>query len=451
MNSDTVAEFTDQIAGEVILPDHAAYNDLRNVFVRSGTPAMIVQVKSNNDIAQAVQYAVDYQLTLSVRSGGHGLTGMATNQGGLVIDLSHLNTIEVIDPDQHLVRIGAGAKWGDVAKTLGNHGLALSSGDTNSVGVGGLTLGGGIGWLVRKYGLSIDSMVGAEIVTADGRTLRVSADEHPDLFWALRGGGGNFGVVTSFDFRAQPLKTIVGGMVIYDIADAKSVLSKWTKVMRSAPDELNSTFVIFSGFGPEFPPQIFVYVCYAGEDDHVANAAIQPLLELGEVKHQDVRRKPYHEMLEDAAPPPNMQSVSESGLVKTIDEHMIEALAANFGKPGTPFIQIRSLGGAVARVKPDATAFAYRDYEAIFWMTAIMPGDIPREQANRVRQDYWQHLKSFVTGAYINFLSEADAASVMRAYPADTYARLANVKATYDPGNVFNQNHNIKPKIGTPT
>jgi FAD/FMN-containing dehydrogenase len=450
LDNSTLTEFTNHIAGDVVLPEHATYNDLRNAFVRPGSPAVIVQVRSTDDIAKAIQFAVDHQLKLSVRSGGHGFSGHATNTGGLVIDLAHYNSVEVIDSEQHLVRIGAGAKWGDVAKQLAEHGLALSSGDTNSVGVGGLTLGGGIGWLVRKHGLTIDSLVRAEIITADGQTLSVSEKEHPDLFWAIRGGGGNFGVVTSFDFRTQPVKTVVGGMAIYGIDETKSALTKWAEVMRNAPEELNSTFILFSGFGPDFPPQNFVYICYVGDDDEKANAAIQPLLQLGEVKHQDIKRKPYYEMIEDAAPPPNMQPVSESGFVKTLGSDVIDAIASNFGKAGTPFIQVRSLGGAVARVSHDATAFAHRDYEAVVWMTAMLPGDIPREDANRVRLDYWQHIRSFVKGAYINFLSEVDNDAVSTAYPAETYARLADIKATYDPNNVFNQNHNVKPKVAEP-
>ncbi|HET9980974.1 MAG TPA: FAD-binding oxidoreductase, partial [Ktedonobacterales bacterium] len=271
------------IAGEVIAPSSPAYDERRRIFNGVGSPAVIVRVQNNDDIATAIRFARERRLALSVRGGGHGWSGLATNTGGLVIDLTLLNTVRVLDQERRLVRIGAGARWGDVARALAAHELAISSGDTNQVGVGGLTLGGGIGWMARAYGLTIDSLVAAELVTADGRTLRVSAQEHPELFWAIRGGGGNFGVVTSFDFHAQPVREIVGGSVIYDPAEAESVLAAWTASMREAPEELNSTIVLFPGFGPQAPAQIRVLLCYAGGDEVRANEAIQPLLRLGAV------------------------------------------------------------------------------------------------------------------------------------------------------------------------
>lgn len=445
MDKQTFAAFTSRIAGEVILPDSPAYDNLRSVYNQAGSPAMIVQPKSADDIAEAIRFAVDNQLTLAVRSGGHGLNGLATNNGGLVIDLSHFNRVEVVDSARHVVRIGAGAKWGDAAAALADHGLAISSGDTTTVGVGGLTLGGGIGWLVRKYGLTIDNLEAAEIVTADGHKLRVSAEAHPDLFWAIRGGGGNFGVVTSFDFRAHPVKSVVGGNVVYPTSELESALKQWAQYMRTAPEELNSTFIVFPGFGPQVPAQLFVLFCYGGDDEAAANSAIQPLLELGTAQSQEIQPKPYYKMLEDPAPPPGVKAVSESGFVKTLSDDVIAAIAANFGRPGTPILQIRSLGGAMARISPEATAFAHRDFEVVFWAAALVPVDTAPEQAQQRIQGAWQSLKPFVGGSYTNFLSDVSESSVTTAYPPATYARLASIKAAYDPDNVFNQNYNIKP------
>src|SRR5829696_6935161 len=205
MNPQMLAELNDHIVGEVVLPGSPTYDELRKVFNHAGSPAVIIRGQSTDDLVAALRFAREFHLPVSVHSGGHGLSGLATNNGGLVLDLTHFNKVELLDPERGLVRIGAGARWGEVAKALAAHGLTISSGDTNQVGVGGLTLGGGIGWMVRKFGLTIDSLQAAEIVTADGRTLRVSENEHPDLFWALRGGGGNFGVVTSFEFEAHPV------------------------------------------------------------------------------------------------------------------------------------------------------------------------------------------------------------------------------------------------------
>ncbi|HEV2236941.1 MAG TPA: FAD-binding protein, partial [Ktedonobacterales bacterium] len=344
------------------------------------------------------------------------------------------------------VRIGAGARWGDVAQALAPHGLAISSGDTKQVGVGGLTLGGGIGWMVRKDGLTIDCLVAADVITADGRTLHVSAQEHPDLFWAIRGGGGNFGIVTSFDFHAQPCGEIVGGLVTYDMAEAENVLSAWANFMREAPDELSSTVVLFPGFGPQLPPQIRVLLCYAGDDVATANAAISPFLHLSAAQSQDIQRKPYHAMLEDAvSPPPSLRMVFQDGFHKTLSPEAIATLAANYGHAGQPVAQIRALGGAVARVSPEATAFAHRGNEALVVVPVVVPREASDEQAQPTRQAAWQPLAPLVDGTYINFLSDASEAAVASAYPSATYARLAHIKATYDPDNLFNQTQNIKP------
>ena len=446
MDSHTLAEFTHHIAGEVVVPDSPAYDDLRNVFNRAGSPAVIVRGHSNDDIVTALRFAREQQLTVSVRSGGHGLSGLATNNGGLVLDLTPFNKVELLDPERSLVRIGAGARWGEVAKALAAHNLAISSGDTNQVGVGGLTLGGGIGWMVRTHGLTIDSLQAAEIITADGRMLRVSANAHPDLFWAIRGGGGNFGIVTSFDFYAYPCKAIVGGSVVYDAAEVETVLPAWASAMRQAPEELNSTIVLFSGFGPQMPPQVMVLLCYAGDDEATANEAIKPLLHLAIVQAQDIQKKPYYAMLEDAVPPPpSLRAANHNGFLKTLSNKALAIMATNYGKPGTPILQIRGLGGAMARVSQEATAFAHREHEALATGVAFTPSNAPEEQAQHIRQAAWRPLEPVTSGAYVNFLSDASQASVAAAYPSATYARLASIKTSYDPDNVFNQNQNIKP------
>lgn len=442
MDSQIAAELNHRIAGEVVMPASPSYDELRNVFNQAGSPAVIVRAQNNGDIVTALRFAREHQFMLSVRSGGHGLSGQATNNGGLVLDLTYLNAVEILDPKQRLVRIGTGARWGEVAKALATHGLAISSGDTSQVGVGGLTLGGGIGWMVRTYGLTIDSLHAAELITADGRILRVSAEQHPDLFWAIRGGGGNFGVVTSFDFYAQPCKAIIGGSVNYDVAEAESVLTAWTGAMREAPKKLNSTIVLFSGFGSQVPPRISVLLCYVGDDETAARAAIEPLLHLGMMQAQDIQKKPYYAMLENAMPlPPPIKMVGQNGFLKILSQEAIAVLAANYGKPGKPIAEIRRLGGAMARVSPQATAFAHRESEALVNIATFAP----EEQAHHIRQEALSPLAPLCSGAYVNFLSDASQTSVAAAYPGETYARLASVKATYDPDNAFNQNQNIKP------
>jgi FAD/FMN-containing dehydrogenase len=446
MDAQTIIEFRDHIAGDILTSDSAEYEKLSHVFNRSGSPVVIVRPQSDEDIATALRFAREQRLVISIRSGGRLLTAQATNDRGLVIDMAHFTTVTLLDPAQRLVRIGAGAHWGDVAKALAPYDLAISSGDTKQVGVGGLTLGGGIGWTLRTHGLTIDSLRAAELITADGRVLRVSAEEHPDLFWAIRGGGGNFGVVTSFDFEAQPCKGIVGGMVTYDTAEAKSVLAGWVSAMREAPDELNSTLVLFSGFGPQAPPHVMVLLCYVGDDETVARAAIGPFLRLGAVQSEDIRKKPYAAMLEDAVVlPPTVRLANHNGFVKSVSADVIEVLATQYGQAGAPIAQVRRLGGATARVSPEATAFAHRENEALIVVPTFAPADAPAEQVQQIRQAAWRPLEPYGNGANGNFLSDASAASVAAAYPGATYARLARIKAVYDPENLFHQNLNIPP------
>jgi FAD/FMN-containing dehydrogenase len=446
MNPHLFAELNHRIAGEVVVPGSPTYDQLRKVFNHAGSPAVIVRGQSTDDLVTALRFAREYHLPLSVRSGGHGLSGLATNNAGLLLDLTRFNKVELLDPERHLVRIGAGARWGEVAKALATYDLAVSSGDTNQVGVGGLTLGGGIGWMVRTYGLTIDSLQAAELITADGRTLQVSASAHPDLFWAIRGGGGNFGVVTWFDFYAHPCISIVGGEVVYDVAEVESVLTGWASAMRAAPEQLNSTIVLFSGFGPQAPARIRVLLCYAGDDEAAASVAIKPLLQLGSVQSQDIQTKPYYAMLEDAvAPPPSLKLVGHNGFLKSLSTEALSVIAANYGKPGQPIAQIRSLGGAMARVSSQATAFAHRESEALVIVPAFAPANAPEEQADQIRRAAWRPLEAWSSGAFINFLSDASEASVAEAYPSATYARLASIKASYDPDNVFKMNQTIKP------
>lgn len=447
--SQRVAEFNKRIAGEVVVPASPSYDELRNVFNQAGSPAVIVRAQSNDDIVTALRFAREHQLTLSVRSGGHGLNGKATNDSGLVLDLTSLNVVEILDQKQRLVRIGTGARWGEVAKALATHGLAISSGDTSQVGVGGLTLGGGVGWMVRTYGLTIDSLLAAELITADGRILRVSAEEHPDLFWAIRGGGGNFGVVTSFDFRAQPHPMVVGGEAVYDMAEVETVLAAWASSMREAPEQLNSTIVLFPGFSPQDVPQIVVRLCYAGDDEAVANKSIAPFLQLGTIKGQNIQKKPYYMMLENVALPPGHRMIGQNGFLKILSQEALGVIAANYGKVGLSMIEMRRLGGAMARVSPQATAFAHRENEVLAATAAFVPANVSEEQAHAMTRAAWRPLDSYSRGAYLNFLTDASESNVAEIYPSTTYARLASIKAIYDPDNVFNQNQNIKPATKT--
>ncbi len=428
---------------EALRPGDDDYDAAARVFLAHGRPALVVRPRDPTQVAAALTYARRHDLVVSVRSGGHSMAGHGTNTDGMVVDLGHLDDVEVLDAKRRLVRVGAGATWGRVAETLDPRGWALTAGDTAGVGVGGLTLGGGIGWLVRRHGLAIDNLVGARVVTADGRLLTTSAHEHPDLFWALRGGGGNFGVVVDFDFVAQPVGTVHFGSVVYRLDDPAILLRRWRDAMRAAPDELSSTLVLMPRT-PHAPPTAMVLLCYAGTTMSDADAAIEPLLGLGTVAQASIAERRYGEILEDAEVPPGLRLVSRNTLVPTLDADTIAAVAGLHAAPGPRMIATRSLGGAFGRVPADATAFAHRDAEAMIVAMFMLPGSASDTDVERAVVD-WRAVADRGTGTYVNFQGSATPADVAAAYPPATYARLAAVKRVYDPENRFALNHNVEP------
>ena len=382
-----------------------------------------------------------------MRGGGHGFPGFGTNDGGVVIDLSKLTNVEIIDKERHLVRIGGGATWGQVAAVLAPHGLAISSGDTKSVGVGGLTLTGGIGWKVRKYGLALDSVVAAEVVTAGGEVVPASAEENPELFWAIRGGGGNFGIVTAFEFVAHPTTDVFFGKIAFPASEAATVLRGWADYLRTAPEELTSTAAFANPYagGPEAPVEI--YVAFDGDDPELAARAIDPIRLLGTVIGDDVALEPYADTLADGtSPPPGIQFVPRSAFVdKESVPEVLQVLAEVRASERSPFIAVRSVGGAVSRVPDDATAYAHRQAELMFVTTIAGPEPVV-EAARPALEAIWGRLAPHVNGAYANFLASATEEDVAAIYPAPTYKRLAAVKRQYDPGNLFVRNHNVRPQ-----
>lgn len=437
-----VKELKQKFSGEVILPEDDVYEQVRNTPFFKGSPKVVLQPKSNDDVAAAIRYARDNSLQLSVRSGGHSGAGFSTNDGGVVIDLSLMNDVEVIDEAKHIVRIGGGAVWGDIAKKLHQYGLAISSGDTLSVGVGGLTLGAGVGWMVRKYGLAIDSLVAAEIVTADGKVVRTSDTENPELFWAVRGGGGNFGVVTAFEFAAHTTGRVIAGNITFGLDNVQELLTGWRDAMRKAPEELTTMLTMMPSFMGN-PPAALVMCCYAGDDEAAADTALAPLRKLGRIVNDDVKKKEYFEVLEEAHPPEGVEIIVKNGFVPDFSDELVKTIADLYGGETGPVLQIRSIGGAMKRVPADATAFAHRDGEALIVSPVFVPLGI--SEADRAKAlAPWGKIAPFTKGAYINFFSDTQEDLALM-YAPDTLKRLSQIKKIYDPQNVFSHNFNVKP------
>jgi FAD/FMN-containing dehydrogenase len=433
--------------GDIIEPDGAGYESARRTVLASGTPAYVFRPETAADVRAAVRFAAGSGLPLSVRGGGHAFAGFGTNDGGVVIDLGRMTDVEVVDVERHIVRIGGGAMWGQVASALAPFGLAISSGDTKSVGVGGLTLSGGIGWKVRKYGLALDNLVAAEVVTASGELVRASADEHSDLFWAIRGGGGNFGVVVSFEFVGHPTTDVFAGTIAFPAAEAAGVLQGWAEVLRTAPEGLTSTADLANPFagGPDAP--VAIHVVFDSDDPELASRTLEPIRRLGTVIADDVALTPYADTLvKGATPPPGVRLVTRSAFVspESVSE-VLRTLAEVGSAAGSPFLAVRSLGGAVSRVADDATAYAHRGAELMIVTTIAGPEAVV--EAARPRLDaVWSRLAPHVAGAYANFLTSTSDEDVRAVYPPATYRRLAAVKRRYDPENLFAGNHNIRPE-----
>ena len=431
--------------GDIIEPGAAEYASAARTLLASGSPALVLRPASVRDVQAGVRYAAATGLELAVRGGGHAFAGFGTNDGGIVIDLRALAYVEVIDKDRHLVRIGGGATWGQVATALTPHGLAISSGDTKGVGVGGLTLAGGIGWKVRKRGLALDNLVAAELVTADGQLTRTTAEENPDLFWAIRGGGGNFGVVTAFEFTAHPTTDLFFGRIAFPAREAPTVLQGWADHLRTAPEELTSAAEFANPFagGPQAPVEI--HVAYDGDDPDAAARAIDPLRRLGTVLADDVALIPYEDTLVDGPTPPDGIHLLTRSAFTSSAPAVLGILTEAAATERPPYIAVRSLGGAVSRVAPDATAYAHRQAELMFVTNVIGPR--PALDAARPALDtLWASLAPHVTGAYASFLTSATDEDVAAIYPPATHERLAAIKQQYDPANLFSRNHNIRPR-----
>lgn len=443
--TDAFSALQEQFSGTIILPTDNEYDTARVTYaVTDAKPALIARAANQEDVAAAIHFATTHSLQLSIRSGKHSAAGFSTNNGGLVLDLSQLNSIEILDEKAGLVRLGTGALWGDVANKLGEYSLAISSGDTKSVGVGGLTLGGGIGWMVRKYGYAIDSLVAAEVVLANGSVVRASEEEHSDLFWGLRGGGGNFGVVISFDFKAHTQGKVVSHTVTYAPDNLSKVVAGWRDYMRSADEDITSFITLLPGFGPN-PPVIMVASCYAGDNEAKAATLFEPLETLGLLTSKTTALIPYTGMLQEAHPPQGIHFTAKDTYVKVLQDDLITKLSEICCKPGSPIVQLRMMNGAADRIDTLATAMAHRNNEAFLFAGFPTPIGAGEEQVAEGLKT-WSKLAVYGNGGYANFISTNTEEDVAAIYPPETYERLAIIKQQYDPENVFRHNFNIRPR-----
>lgn len=450
-----VEQFKTTLRGTLIRLGEPGYEEARAVYnaMIDKYPALIARVADVADVIAAVNFAREQGLLLAVRGGGHNGPGLGTCEDGLVIDLSRMKGV-FVDAKNRTIRAQGGCTWGDVDHAASAYGLATPSGFISTTGVGGLTLGGGIGYLSRAYGLTIDNLLGAEVVLADGRVVRASADENADLFWALRGGGGNFGVVTTFEFKAHPLSTVYGGPMLWPVARAREIMRFWRDVVLSEPEDLNAWF----GFHtippvPPFPEAVqgqkmcFVQWCYTGpleqaEERFKRIRLLEPVLDwVGPIPW------PALQSMFDWVYPPGLQWYWKADFVTDLREEAIDLHAAYAQQLPTPHstMHLYPINGAVHRVGKNDTAFSYREANFASVIVGVDPDPANNERMIRWAKDYWLALHPYSSGGgYVNMMMDEGENNVKAAY-RDNYDRLAQIKRKYDPGNLFRVNQNIRP------
>jgi FAD/FMN-containing dehydrogenase len=458
LRNNTIEALRTRFAGPLILPSDECYEQARSVWNGAihRRPALIARCTGTADVLAALRFARDQGLEISVRGGGHAVAGHALCDGGVLIDLSPMTYVRV-DPESRTARAGGGALWSHLDRETQAFGLAVTGGIVTHTGIGGLTLGGGIGHLMRKFGLTIDNLHSCDVVTADGKFVVASKNDHDDLFWGLRGGGGNFGIVTSFNYTLHRVgPTVLAGLLLYPLSEAARVLAYFRDYVARAPDEVGILGNL--RLAPPIPivpremhgkPIVAIIVCYAGD------------IEEGEKELDGLRRfkapvldaiapKPYlaHQAMFDAALPHGRGYYWKSCELPPLSDAMIDILIRQSERITSPYstMPIFTKGGAVARVPEDATAFSNRGAQHNLNIVGAweMNDPDPERHVAWVRET-WEAMQPFATGAYVNFMSDEPAASVRSAYGPEKYQRLVALKRRYDPDNVFRYNHNIVP------
>jgi FAD/FMN-containing dehydrogenase len=436
------------IDGEVITPAHPEYDEARRVFngAIDRRPALIARCTGGADAAAAIAHARENGLPLAIRGGGHNVAGNAVCDGGVVVDFSELRDVRV-DAGGRRAVVQPGATWYDFDQAAQAHGLATTGGLISSTGVAGFTLGGGIGWLVRKHGLACDNLVAADVVTASGELVRATDDENPELLWALRGGGGNFGAVTSFEFALHPLTHVSGGMLGHPRERAGEVLRFFRDLCAGAPDELTLIAALLTT--PDGHPAVAIAACYAGPEDDAARA-LQPLHEFGPPVMDQLGPVPYTVLQTalDPSAPRGMQNYWKADFLPELSDQAIDTFVEHANRMASPMAQmhIHHLGGAMRRGPGGAgSAFAHRDAGFVYNLIGLWGDPAETAQHTGLVRDAFEALRPFSAGgAYVNFLGD-DGSDRVRAAYGDNFARLAAVKAQYDPENLFRLNQNIPP------
>jgi len=454
LKKSVIEEFAAKVRGKIIFPEDAEYDDARKLYnaMIDKHPGVIVKCADVADVIYAVNFGRENHLAVAVRGGGHNGGGLGSCEGGLVIDLSGLKFVRV-NTDKKTVQVGGGNVWAEVDHATHAFGLAVPAGIISSTGVGGLTLGGGVGYLARKYGLTIDNLLEADMVLADGSFVTVNATKNEDLFWAIRGGGGNFGIVTSFTFQAHPVTNVFGGPTLWPIEKTNEIMKWYHEFLSNAPDELNGFFATLVIPGPPFPAHLHnkqfcgIIWCYSGDLDK-AKEIFKPIMAMNPLfEHVGVMPYPAMQQLFDGLFPPGLQWYWRADFFNELNAD-ISGKHLEFGsKIPTPLSQMHlyPVSGAAGRVKKDATPWAYRDAKYAGVIVGVDPDPSNATKITKWCKDYWEALHPFSSGgAYLNFIMNEGQDRIKASYKHN-YDRLTEIKGKYDPENLFRINQNILP------
>jgi FAD/FMN-containing dehydrogenase len=452
-----VAELEKALTGDVIRPGDESYDEARKIWngAHDQRPALIVRCAETADAVRAVEFARSEGLLVAVRGGGHSIPGFSTCDDGIVIDLSPMKSVDV-EPDARTARAGGGVTWGEFDSATQAHGLATTGGLVSTTGLGGFTTGGGVGWLMRAHGLACDNLLSADVVTADGQVVTASADEDSDLYWGIRGGGGNFGILTSLEYRLHPVgPTVAAGPIFHPGDRVRGVLGFFREFVEGVPDELTLLAIALTAPPAPFLPEewhgkrlVALIGCYAGEVEAGLDA-MQPMRELGDPVADLIGEMPYVDMqsLVDALYPRGTRAYMKAGYLSALDDRAIETVARHHQSAAPAAeIHIHQFGGAVARVEDEATA--YGDRRSPYILNVIALAHEPEgwdDDVEWARRLYTDMEPSLTGGTYINYLSAEGADRVRAAYGDEKFARLQALKDRYDPTNLFRLNQNIPP------
>ena len=443
-----VEEFRASLKGELLRPGDAGYDEARTVWnaMIDRHPALIARCVDVDDVAAAVNFARTHNLLVAVRGGGHNVAGKAVCEGGLMIDLSPMKGIH-IDPENRTALVEPGVLWGELDQATQAYGLATTGGTVSHTGVPGLTLGGGLGWLMATHGLACDNLLSTQVVLADGQTLTASSTEHPDLFWAVRGGGGNFGIVTRFEFRLYPVgPTVLGGMILYPFEQAREILRFYRDVATNSPDELS----VFAGLlsTPEGIPVVALLVGWFGPLDE-GERHVEPIRKFGSPIADMVGPIPYcqlQSMLDDGVPF-GIQRYWKSGYYEELSDELLDMIVDQASTKTSPMttVILFHMHGVSARISPEETAFGLRRNQWDFDIVTQWLDPATASEHIKWTRAFWEAVEPLSAGVYVNHLDADDSSSRVRAAYGPNYERLAELKRQYDPNNFFQLNHNIVP------